>query len=295
MNARIFEGFANRIVASPETFVIIERENDFLGYIVTGPMTDLFHTFPKNEMNLAEFINQNFNGFSNVQEANIIPGVYFPHIFKPGPINQISFTEESFLKQSKVQLDLLIKMLLKIFETIEPHVNNLSTFGHEIRNVLLLGCMNVEANWKKILTENGYPNSSYLKTTDYVKLKEPLRLDSYKVKFRWYPDLPEFSPFNGWIPNPATGSLPWYSNYNSTKHDVHNNLDKATLESAINSIISSIILTTAQAGSQEGTSLLTKHNFEIIAPRWDPEHRYYSIPASNGSNNQTISKTNYNF
>ena len=84
-----------------------------------------------------------------------------------GAIDQKAFT------QSFVALKLLLAKMQDIFETVEPGPSNLQTYGHKIRELLLLAAMEVEASWTAVLKANGYVRDRFT-TNDYVKLLKPM-------------------------------------------------------------------------------------------------------------------------
>lgn len=51
---------------------------------------------------------------------------------------------------------LIQKDLLKLFDYIEPADENLNTFSYRVHELLTRTCIEVEANLKAILLENGY-------------------------------------------------------------------------------------------------------------------------------------------
>ena len=53
---------------------------------------------------------------------------------------------------SSGQLDALIEQFKLICQTVHPEGENLNAFGHDIRNLLILACTEVEAQWKNVLT-----------------------------------------------------------------------------------------------------------------------------------------------
>jgi hypothetical protein len=61
------------------------------------------------------------------------------------PISQEKVTE------SFVSLHILLKKLEELFETVEPTEANLTAYGHKIREILLLACMEVESSWSAVL------------------------------------------------------------------------------------------------------------------------------------------------
>ena len=113
-----------------------------------------------------------------------------------------------------------------VFETVEPSQSNLTAYGHKIREILLLAAMEVEASWAAVLKVNNHPGSRF-STNDYVKLLQPMLLDSFKLTLRSYPKFPAIIPFKGWNPQSPTKSLDWYDAYNQTKHDREAHLSTA--------------------------------------------------------------------
>ena len=126
----------------------------------------------------------------------------------------------------------------------------------QIRELLLLAATEAEASWAAILKANRYPPKDRLNTTDYVKLLDPMLLDSYTLSLASYPDFPAFAPLKGWDPKRPTQSLDWYDAYNATKHNREEHLDVATLERVIHAVGATVVMFFAQFGW--GSSLLER-------------------------------------
>jgi len=135
-----------------------------------------------------------------------------------------------------------------IFQTVHPDGKNLDVFGHEIRNLLILICTEVEAQWRGIYLENSGKTRERLSTSDYVKLHKILKLRDYSIRLSYYPWLKDISPFKNWSPENPTGSLEWYQKYNDVKHDREKKFSHATLQNVIESISALAILIIAQYG-----------------------------------------------
>ena len=91
-------------------------------------------------------------------------------------------------------------------------------YGHKIRELLLLACMEVESSWTAVLKINEY-GKGRLTTQDYVKLLSPMYLDRYWVNLPSY-KYPSIKPFEGWdAEDPKPSPCHWYHAYNQTKHD----------------------------------------------------------------------------
>jgi len=182
------------------------------------------------------------NGVSFLPSNKIITGPFFTNEYFP--------CNENTLIKSVQQLNTLIDRLKSIFTNIYPTSTNYSSFGHEIRNLLILSCTEVEAQLKGILIENNVlrTNSSYT-TKDYVKLKSVLGLDKYSIRFPYYPEINAVNPFKDWESASPTQSLFWYDNYNAVKHNNENEFHKATLISTINAVSAISVLLVSQYGA----------------------------------------------
>jgi hypothetical protein len=200
---------------------------------------------------LKDWVTHTF-GSTTLTELPIMPGTYYKRMWRPnvGMARPLETASTQARTQASVSLQILLDKVENLFLTIEPSMENFSAYGHTIREILLLACMEFESSCKAILKENGYANSGNTSTNDYVKLYEPLILDSYELSLQSYPDIPSFYPFKDWDVLRPTQSLPWYNAYNSTKHDREQFLHLATLQNCITAVGACIILFEAQFGSQ---------------------------------------------
>jgi len=149
-------------------------------------------------------------GDAEPQESDYKPGTAYKRIFRPLNIGgnlQRAIDQRAFT-QSFVALKLLLAKMQDIFETVEPGSSNLQTYGHKTRELLLIAAMEVEASWAAALKANKYAGDRFT-TKDYVKLLEPMRLDSFSLILRSYPEFPGFTPFEGWDAQAPTKSLGW--------------------------------------------------------------------------------------
>ena len=139
---------------------------------------------------------------------------------------------------------LLLKDLQELFDYIEPADDNLPCFSYRIHALLLRSCIEVEANCKAILQENGYKKPSEMNMTDYRKINTTHRLSSYEVKVPYWSGARDVrSPFSAW----STGSsLPWYRAYNNTKHDRHVQFRNATFDHLLDACCGVLVLLSAQ-------------------------------------------------
>ena len=118
---------------------------------------------------------------------------------------------------------------------------------------MLLACTEVESAWRNILVANGYSDRppEYLTTNDYVKLLEPMQLNRWRVRLLRSHEAWTLAPFEKWNKGRATGSLPWYRDYNSTKHNREMHLDCATVENVLSAMSAVFVMLVSQFGTEE--------------------------------------------
>ena len=188
-------------------------------------------------------------GDPNPHESTYKPGTAFRRISLPlntsGSLHNV--VDTNALTQSFVALKLLLTKMQDVFETVEPAEGNMQTYGHKIRELLLLAAMEVEASWTAVLRANGYAEQR-LTTKDYVKLLAPMLLDSFGLKLRSYPEFPTLAPYKGWNVGAPTQSLDWYDAYNKTKHNREEFLGAATLGRAVHAVGAATVMFYAQFG-----------------------------------------------
>jgi hypothetical protein len=206
---------------------------------------------PINQQDLASLKTwiQGIFGDAKPQESDYKPGTAYKRISLPlntGGSLQNTIDQKA-MTQSFVALKLLLTKMQDIFETVEPGQANLQTYGHKIRELLLLAAMEVEASWAAVLKANGYAGTR-LTTKDYIKLLAPMVLDRFSLKLKSYPEFPAAASFKGWNAKSPTKSLDWYHAYNQTKHNREEHLDLATLERAIKAVAAAAIMFYAQFG-----------------------------------------------
>lgn len=139
---------------------------------------------------------------------------------------------------------LLLKDLQELFDYVEPADKNLSCYSYRIHALLLRACVEVEANCKAILKENGYTKSGDMNMGDYKKIDTTHRLSSYQVKMPNWNGVNDLrSPFLAWA---NATPLPWYQAYNTTKHDRYASFEEATFEHLIDASCGVLVLLSAQ-------------------------------------------------
>lgn len=145
---------------------------------------------------------------------------------------------------------LLLKDLQELFDYIEPADSNLSCYSYRIHALLLRACVEVEANCKAILKENEYIKRDKkgqdvdMNMSDYKKINVTHRLSSYQVHIPyWSGNKNMRKPFSAW----STGdALPWYSAYNTTKHDRLTEFKEATFEHLLDACCGVLVILSAQ-------------------------------------------------
>jgi len=241
-----------------------------------------------DEMEVRRAIEQRWNGAVVVQGSP--PGERHPRIWR-GKFSQPTAGEAQGFSAAFAAANVILERFRYVLRTVEPEAGNAQTFGHEIRQLLILACTEVEAAWKSILVENKYPapkNERYT-TNDYCKLRDALKLEDWQVELTMFGRYGNIAPFRGWDPQKPTESLAWYADYNLTKHDREGNLCRATFQNLINSVAALYIMLAAQAGPEP----LARGTFTVVdfrptqVPLWELADEY--VPAIGLSKNQLTS------
>lgn len=153
---------------------------------------------------------------------------------------------------------ILLKDIQELFDYIEPADRNLVCYSYRIHSMLVRACVEVEANCKAILRENGYSRAGEWNITDYRKIEKTHFLSSYQVKIpHWTGSSAIRMPFSAW--SSAGGRLPWYQAYNTTKHDRHSAFDEATFLHLMDAVCGLLVILSAQYWTMDfspGDSLL---------------------------------------
>jgi hypothetical protein len=182
---------------------------------------------------------------------------------------------------------LLQSDLRALFDYIEPADQNLGAYSFRTLALLLRACVEVEANCKAILKENGYSKGGDWTMRDYRKIEHSHRLSSFEVVVpNWSGLGSRRAPFAAWK---ASGSLPWYEAYNAAKHDRHNEFQRASFGHLIDACCAVFILLSAQFLSYDFTGYLqwtidkpgdgsdygVGQFFRVVYPSdWDEDEQY---------------------
>jgi hypothetical protein len=198
---------------------------------------------------LVEWVARTFGDVSP-ETSMYEPGTYYFRMWRPLACtgNFYKAISQASRTSSAVALRILFDKLIRLFETIEPTGANKKAYGHRIRELLLLACMEVESSWSAVLRDNGYRPDKRFNTNDYVKLREPMMLDAYELTLTLYPSFSSIVPFAGWTIEQPTNSLVWYDAYNKTKHNREDFLCLATLENAVSAVGAAFVMYRAQFG-----------------------------------------------
>jgi hypothetical protein len=157
-------------------------------------------------------------GLCPFHKAALQPGEFYPRMSRPidqHPNEAPGWSpgaqgEATVIAIARSQLTVLTRQLDRICQTVQPTVGTFRTFGHDIRNLLILACTEVESHWRGVLIANGVKGDRFT-TRSYVALKEAMRLDEYAVAFPNYPWLAPVKPFAGWgSTSSPTRELKWY-------------------------------------------------------------------------------------
>jgi hypothetical protein len=179
---------------------------------------------------------------------------------------------------SLVSATVLFERFRHVLRTVEPEPENRSTFGHELRHLLILASTEVESAWKSILLANDYPppKDDRFSTKDYCKLCGPMKLRDWRVALTLSPRYGTLAPFSDWDSEKPTASLSWYADYNSTKHDREVNLNKANLGNVVNAMAALHIVLAAQVGSERlSKAPYSLSDFRpVTEPQWPLEDEY---------------------
>jgi len=217
-------------------------------------------------------------------ELEICPtsfGEYYPRMYRPVRgygLETESLNEEDTLSliSGLGQLVTLVEQLSRLFRVIVPDKRNLKVYGHEIRNVILLACTEVEAQWRGVLAANHYGKpKGHFTRKDYVKISEPLKLSDYQVALPLYPQIRPLVPFATWNDQKSRKSLLWYDAYNAVKHDRENKFSQAKLQYAIESVVACAVMLKAQYGVITAWHGYLGNFFRFIRePTWSEREKY---------------------
>jgi hypothetical protein len=203
---------------------------------------------------LHDWIVNNFGAVELEECANPVgattKGVWRPGLLYDEEILQGLGATNAELRDSEQALLLLVQRLDELLLFIEPSKKTFDTYSHKARELLILACTEIEAQWKYYMALGGStaPKGGFT-TNHYVKLLEPLFLAEYEVALPRYNELAPLRPFLGWAPKPSpTTTLSWYDAYNKTKHDRTQYFSEATLLRCLEAVAASMVLFSVRFG-----------------------------------------------
>ena len=146
--------------------------------------------------------------------------------------------------------ELIQKDLHNLFDYVEPAESNLPCYSYRIHELLVRTCIEIEANCKVILLENGYASAGDLNMGDYRKLNPTHRLSSYQVQLPlWHGAGAVRTPFAAWA---VTGQpLAWYQAYHAVKHDRHQSFDQASFKNLLDAVCGLVAILGAQFHTED--------------------------------------------
>lgn len=144
---------------------------------------------------------------------------------------------------------LLFSSFGDIFSFVEPSTDNYPTYSLRLRELLILACTEIEANFIGVLKANSVrPTRKNWSTVDYVKLVEVLKLKSWSVVLKFRSDVGSTHPYESWSNDMPTKTLPWFEAYNAVKHDAIHSLPQASFKHVYEAMSALYILHLAQWG-----------------------------------------------
>jgi hypothetical protein len=186
---------------------------------------------------------------TKLEVGHAVEGIWRPGIFFDTNVLEGLAQKPADLRLAEQRLLLLVQQLDEILLFIEPTPQSLNTFGHKTRELLILACTAVEAQWKYYLSKGGLtPSGQGFRTNDYVNLKVPLYLGEYEISLPRYEAVSPIRPFADWSADKPTQSLSWYESYNLSKHDGLTHLSAATLLSCIEAVAANVAMFSVRFG-----------------------------------------------
>ncbi|MCF5051816.1 hypothetical protein GIW50_12495 [Pseudomonas syringae] len=135
------------------------------------------------------------------------------------------------------------------FRYLEPHTDNYKAYSNRMRELLILSCTEIEANFSGILEVNNVkPNRKNYNTGDFAKLIQVLYLKDWGASLKLRHGCGSSYPFKDWSVEKPTQTLQWYDAYNHVKHDAFDKLCLANFNAVYNAMSALYILLIAQWG-----------------------------------------------
>jgi hypothetical protein len=139
---------------------------------------------------------------------------------------------------------LIQKDLHELFDYVEPADVNKDCYSYRIHALHMRTCIEIEANCKAILTENGYSAAGNWDMRDYKKLEPTHHLSAYEIMLPvWRGTQTVRTPFRSWS---TDGTLAWYQAYNAAKHDRHLQFPQANFGNLLEAVCGLVAILSSQ-------------------------------------------------
>jgi hypothetical protein len=122
----------------------------------------------------------NVFGAADIRQTTFQPGQCFQRLWRPG-IDGLKSAElilapsAAALTQAAISISLLLERLAALSQYVDLDERNLGVFSQQLRELLLLACIDVEVSFRAIFSLS-VPNTtedSRLTTGDYVRICDP--------------------------------------------------------------------------------------------------------------------------
>ncbi|TGQ69668.1 hypothetical protein EN829_014215 [Mesorhizobium sp. M00.F.Ca.ET.186.01.1.1] len=164
-------------------------------------------------------------------------------------------------------LNVIQKDVVYLFDYIEPSDANLSCYSFRTHELLMRICIEVEANLKAILLENGYTKAGNLNMADYKKVEGSHFLSCYAIQIPIWREGPRtIYPFENWM---DVGKPVWYQDYNAAKHDRHAAFPKANFENLLQAVAGLVVLISSQFRDEDFSRRSSSITIEEISDEFE--------------------------
>jgi hypothetical protein len=241
----------------------------------------------KKHDTLLDWVTREF-GAADIQRTILDVGQSVSGVWRPGIYyddNMLTGLEQtnSDLRLAEQRLLLLMQRLDELLLFVEPTSTSLAVFSHKSRELLILACTAIEAQWRYFLELAGVAAPPHgFRTSDYVKLRSPLFLEEFQVAFPRYDAIEPVRPFHSWDNQKPTQSISWYNAYNEAKHDGLSQLSSATLLACIEAVAANIALFSVRFGPHRlyggGGMLAAAVMSTAVVSLVDPDVRTFYVP-----------------
>jgi len=292
-NFTTLAGWATGSLADQKRGYAYQSGNDFIHFfgrdsghwVVSSGLT--FWQKPQADETVEQWAQKHFHATDCQQLKNdageVVKGVWRPGLFDDSQMLQALQTSQIERRAAEQALFSLVERLNDLLLYIEPEGPGLAAYGPRSRELLILACTEVENTWTHYMRlANQQPSGQGFKTTDYVKLAEPLHLKEFRVELLPYAHAPRVAPFAGWDAAAPTQSLPWYDAYNKTKHDRAAHLSDATFERCLEAVAANLVMFCVRFGPaalfHQTTPLSSLVNHLFVVDLVDPDVTTFYVP-----------------